>query len=141
MCGIAGIVDWGGREVPPLAAALERMDRAVAMRGPDGEGCVTLSGGPGVSALFAHRRLAILDRSEAGRQPMASVDGRHWVTFNGELYNFKDLQAPLRDAGVELRSESDTEVLVEFLAREGRDAVSRFRGMFAFASWTPPRVD
>ena len=135
MCGIAGIVDWGGREVPPLVAALERMDRAVAMRGPDGEGCVTLSGGPGVSALFAHRRLAILDRSEAGRQPMASVDGRHWVTFNGELYNFKDLQAPLRDAGVELRSESDTEVLVEFLAREGRDAVSRFRGMFAFASW------
>jgi asparagine synthase (glutamine-hydrolysing) len=66
---------------------------------------------------------------------MSSADGRHWVTFNGELYNFKDLQAPLRDAGVELGSESDTEVLVEYLAREGRDAVSRFRGMFAFASW------
>jgi asparagine synthase (glutamine-hydrolysing) len=135
MCGIAGIVDWGGRDAPPLAAALERMDRAVAMRGPDGEGRVTLPGGPGVSAMFAHRRLAILDRTEAGRQPMSSADGRHWVTFNGELYNFKDLQAPLRDAGVELGSESDTEVLVEYLAREGRDAVSRFRGMFAFASW------
>lgn len=134
MCGIAGIVDWGGRNRDQMADRLDRMDQAVARRGPDGHGREVIAGAGGAVAYFAHRRLAILDRSEAGRQPMASADRRHWLTYNGEVYNYRDLQR-VADLGATLRSSSDSEVIVELLAREGDAAVSRLRGMFAFAWW------
>lgn len=133
MCGIAGLVDWGGRDPHTMTAALARMDAAVAMRGPDGEGREIVRGADGAVAYLAHRRLAILDRSTAGRQPMVSANGRHWITYNGEIYNFRDLQPRVADRGVTLRSHSDTEVLLELLAHEGVDAVPQVRGMFAFA--------
>lgn len=135
MCGIAGIVDWGGRNRDQMADRLDRMDQAVARRGPDGHGREVIAGAGGAVAYFAHRRLAILDRSAAGRQPMPSADHRHWVTYNGEVYNFRDLRPRVTDLGVSLRSSSDSEVLVELLAGEGDAAVSRLRGMFAFAWW------
>lgn len=135
MCGIAGIVDWGGRSRDQMVERLDLMDRAVERRGPDGHGLEVIAGAGGAVAYFAHRRLAILDRSEAGRQPMSSADRRHWVTYNGEVYNFRDLQPRITDLGVTLRSSSDSEVLVELLAGEGDAAVSRLRGMFAFAWW------
>ncbi len=133
MCGIVGLVDWGGRDPHVMSAALDRMDAAVARRGPDGDGRDVVRGGDGAVAYLAHRRLAILDRSIAGRQPMVSANGRHWITYNGEIYNFRDLQPRVTDRGVTLRSHSDTEVLLELLAHEGSDAVSHARGMFAFA--------
>lgn len=135
MCGIAGIVDWGGRSRAEMIDRLDRMDQAVARRGPDGHGREVLAGAGGAVAYFAHRRLAILDRSEAGRQPMSSAGRRHWVTYNGEVYNFRDLQSRITDLGITLRSSSDSEVLVELLAAEGDAGVSRLRGMFAFAWW------
>lgn len=135
MCGIAGIVDWGGRNRDQMVDRLDRMDHAVARRGPDGHGREVVAGAGGAVAYLAHRRLAILDRSEAGTQPMSSADRRHWVTYNGEVYNFRDLQPRVTDLGVALRSSSDSEVLVELLAAEGDGAVSRLRGMFAFAWW------
>lgn len=135
MCGIAGIVDWGGRDRALLEEALARMDQAVAPRGPDGEGREIVPGAGGATAYLSHRRLAILDRSAAARQPMVSACGRHWLTYNGEVYNFRDLRPLVTDAGVALRSHSDTEVLLELLAREGAPAARRFRGMFALAWW------
>jgi asparagine synthase (glutamine-hydrolysing) len=135
MCGIAGIVDWGGRSRDEMLDRLDRMDQAVARRGPDGHGCEVIAGAGGAVAYMAHRRLAILDRSDAGGQPMSSADGRHWVTYNGEVYNFRELQPRVADLGVTLRSSSDSEVLVELLAGEGDEAVARLRGMFAFAWW------
>ena len=79
MCGIAGIVDWGGRNRDQMVDRLDRMDEAVARRGPDGHGREVIPGAGGAVAYFAHRRLAILDRSAAGRQPMSSADRRHCV--------------------------------------------------------------
>ncbi len=135
MCGIAGLVDWGGRDRDAMTTVLARMDEAVARRGPDGDGREVVVGADGAVAYLAHRRLAILDRTDAGRQPMASADRRHWVTYNGEIYNYRDLQQRLTADGVRLRSHADTEVLVEGLARAGTGFLAQVRGMFAFAHW------
>lgn len=134
MCGIAGIVDWGGRPAAEIDEALGRMARVIAPRGPDGHGMRRLATDAGVVAL-AHTRLAIIDLSEGGAQPMASASGRHWITYNGEVYNYH----ALRDRGVRgvgnWRSTSDTEVLLEALAAEGPSALGEVRGMFALACW------
>jgi asparagine synthase (glutamine-hydrolysing) len=135
MCGIAGLIDWGGRDRDQMAQVLARMDAAIAMRGPDGHGREIIAGAGGAVAYLAHRRLAILDRTEAGRQPMVSANRRHWITYNGEIYNYRDLRPTIADTGITLRSGSDSEVLLEWLAREGDAAVSHMRGMFAFAWW------
>ncbi len=134
MCGIAGFVDWEGRDPDALEAALDRMDAVIAPRGPDGAGREVVRSGR-VTAGLAHRRLAILDRSGAARQPMVAADGQTWLVYNGEIYNFRELQPRVRDAGIRLRSTSDTEVLLELIAHEGLDALGRLRGMFAFALW------
>ena len=84
---------------------------------------------------FAHSRLAIIDLSTGGHQPMAAASGAGWVTYNGELYNYKALRQELVEQGCHLRSGSDTEVLVEHLGRDGIQALGRLRGMFAFAWW------
>lgn len=133
MCGIAGFVDWGARDRDTMTAVLARMDAAIARRGPDGAGREIVCGTDGAVAYLAHRRLAILDRSSAGRQPMVSADRRHWITYNGEIYNFLELQPRIADRGVVLRSHSDTEVLLELLAHDGVEALPQVRGMFAFA--------
>jgi asparagine synthase (glutamine-hydrolysing) len=128
MCGIAGLVDLKGGAVSP--SILQRMTDAIAHRGPDGEGH-WIEGPVGLG----HRRLAIIDLTPAGHQPMISADHRYVVTYNGELYNYRELRAELEVAGFWFRSKSDTEVLLHALAHWGTAALARFNGMFAFALW------
>lgn len=124
MCGIAGFV---GSWSPSLAAA---MTQAVAHRGPDGDGLWSDDG-----VALGHRRLSIIDLSDAAAQPMHSADGRYALTYNGEIYNFADLRLELQQAGTVFRTASDTEVLLELFARDGLDCVGRLNGIFAFAVW------
>lgn len=128
MCGIAGILELGGDAVSP--AILQRMTDAIAHRGPDGEGH-WIEGAIG----FGHRRLAIIDLSPGGHQPMMSADHRFVITYNGEIYNFKELRAELQAAGYWFRSNSDTEVLLHALAHWGTEVLVRLNGMFALALW------
>src|SRR5205823_5562407 len=130
MCGIAGIVGPGGitaEEVVPLIEA-ERH------RGPDGAGCWA----DGTCAL-GHRRLAVIDLSEGGRQPLASVDGALQITFNGEVYNYQTLRDELSASGWRFRTQTDTEVVLAAYARWGVDSVSHLRGMFAYGVWDQRR--
>ena len=128
MCGIVGILNLDGAPVSP--EVLQRMTDALRHRGPDGEGQF-VDGALGLG----HRRLAIIDLSPAADQPMESGDGRFALTYNGEVYNFRTLRRELEGHGRRFRSHSDTEVVLEAMAQEGADAVSRFNGMFAFALW------
>ena len=133
MCGIAGIVSAENSD--RSEQTLRTMISAIAHRGPDSEG---IEKWPGV--LLGHRRLAILDLSEAGRQPMLSDDGRVGIVFNGCIYNFLDLRQELESLGHTFRSHCDTEVLVRGYQQWGIDRlVPRLRGMFAFAIWDDPR--
>ena len=128
MCGIAGIVDLTGtRELD--AGLLRRMTDALTHRGPDESG---VHQAPGVG--LGHRRLSIIDLA-SGQQPMASDDRRCWLTYNGEIYNFRELRGELEDAGHVFHTRSDTEVLLRGWLEWGEDCVSHFRGMFAFAIW------
>ena len=128
MCGIAGALALdGGAPAPALVRA---MAAAIAHRGPDGEGF--FEDGP---VALGHRRLSILDLSPAGAQPMADASGRWVVTYNGEIYNYLELRADLEADGVEFRSRSDTEVLLEGWARWGEGVLRRLNGMFAFVLW------
>ncbi len=124
MCGIAGYLGDFGAELLP------RMNHAQAHRGPDGQG-VWSAGRIGL----AHVRLAILDLSPAGHQPMSDARGRVTLVFNGEIYNYRELRARLEREGATLRGSSDTEVLVELLARHGRRCLPWLNGIFAFAAW------
>lgn len=128
MCGIAGIVELSGETISPVI--LQRMTDAIAHRGPDGEGH-WIEGPIG----FGHRRLAIIDLSPGGFQPMISADHRYVITYNGELYNYREIRTELQAAGYWFRSQSDTEVLLHALAHWGTDALIRLNGMFALALW------
>jgi asparagine synthase (glutamine-hydrolysing) len=127
MCGIAGIVTADGSA--PDLQLLRAMAATIAHRGPDGEGYVSRAG-----FGFGHRRLAIIDL-ETGAQPMADADESCWVTFNGEIYNFRDLRHGLEARGHHFRTRSDTEVLVHLVKEYGVRGVSRLQGMFAFGAW------
>ena len=127
MCGIAGVLDRRGAILPET---LRRMAGAMAHRGPDGEG---IHVGDGVGLAF--RRLAILDLSDAARQPMASADGLHVLVYNGEVYNFRELRAELEADGIAVRSSGDSEVVLKSLIHWGEAALDRFNGMFALALW------
>jgi asparagine synthase (glutamine-hydrolysing) len=126
MCGIAGILT-SGRLLDDRCAVLDEMLARLAHRGPDGEGRVHHPS----KALLGHRRLAVID-VEHGQQPMCSHDGRYTLTYNGEIYNYLELRQSLVDDGVRFSTHSDTEVLLQLLAREGAQAVQRLNGMFAF---------
>jgi asparagine synthase (glutamine-hydrolysing) len=129
MCGIAGkLFHDPARSVD--AGLLERMSAILAHRGPDDAGVHR----DGATALVA-RRLAIQDLSAAGHQPMASADGRLWIAYNGEIYNFLVLRDELERQGVRFRSRSDTEVILALYARHGPACLQRLRGMFALAIW------
>jgi asparagine synthase (glutamine-hydrolysing) len=136
MCGIAGILAY--RNVAPAVerAELARMNDRMAARGPDGSGIWLSSDG---RTGFAHRRLAIIDLSERGAQPMASADGTLIITFNGEIYNYRALREELESKGYTFRTESDTEVLLQLYADRGPAMVERLRGMFAFGLWDASR--
>lgn len=131
MCGIFGYVLSSQRaELPSLEAAV----RALKHRGPDGDGTFVDQTTDPVCGL-AHTRLAIIDLSPSGRQPMTTADGRHTITFNGEIYNYREVQRELEGAGAAMHTGSDTEVVLQAYARWGADSLRRLRGMFAFAIW------
>ncbi len=129
MCGIAGIV---GNNSGEHRDAVVRMMAALEHRGPDGNG---LWISPSGLCVLGHRRLAILDLSEAAHQPMVSLDGRFVLSYNGECYNFLELRKQFEDRGARFRSRGDTEVVLEALARDGAAALERFNAMFALALW------
>ena len=127
MCGIVGIVQSSGGVQPGL---LQKCSATIAHRGPDAEGIwVSADGMVGL----AHRRLAIIDLSERGRQPMVDQSGRLVISFNGEIYNFKFLREELIRLGHQFRTGTDTEVILEAYWEWGTECLERFNGMFAFA--------
>jgi asparagine synthase (glutamine-hydrolysing) len=134
MCGICGVV---GKDDGPLVHA---MADVLVHRGPDG-GAVrrfpASDGGP--PATLGHRRLSIIDPTERGAQPMSYANGRFWITYNGELYNFRALRAELERDGFAFRTECDTEVVLAMYARHGSRMLPRLNGMYAFAIWDDAR--
>ena len=132
MCGIAGILDTRDSDPRQSEQLVRRMTDMLAHRGPDGDGLWSDSGG----IVLGHRRLAIIDLSEHGRQPMLSADGRWALSYNGEFYNFLDVRRELIAQGVSFKGDSDTEVLLEGCACWGlRATLAKVAGMFAFALW------
>ncbi|MFQ5408083.1 MAG: asparagine synthase (glutamine-hydrolyzing) [Anaerolineales bacterium] len=158
MCGITGIWNLDGAAVD--LAALERMTTALRHRGPDDEGYLLVNvrkqtafpargreshpalqvpelgaSAPGHDLAFGHRRLAIIDLSPAGHGPMCYADGGLWITYNGEVYNYRELRAELAGQGYAFRTETDTEVVLAAYRAWGVECLQRFNGMFAFALW------
>ena len=138
MCGIVGILARGGVVPPEL---LERATQSLAHRGPDDHGTVIVRevGPEAVEVGLGNRRLAILDLSPLGHQPMQDPETGNWIVHNGEVYNFREVRAKLEREGVAFRSHSDTEVVLKAYARWGERCVEEFRGMFAFAIWDARR--
>jgi asparagine synthase (glutamine-hydrolysing) len=132
MCGIAGIFAYLDVAPPVDRAELMRINDRMKPRGPDGN---RQWFSPDGHVGFAHLRLAIIDLSEGGAQPKASADGSLVITFNGEIYNYRELRAELQAKGRVFQSESDTEVLLQLYAEYGDAMVGRLRGMFAFGLW------
>ena len=128
MCGIAGLINLSNAPVSPVV--LQKMTDAIAHRGPDGEG-QWIEGNVGIG----HRRLAIIDLSPAGHQPMVSADHRYLLSYNGEVYNFREIRTELEAKGYWFRSKTDSEVVLNALAEWGHKALTRFNGMFALALW------
>jgi asparagine synthase (glutamine-hydrolysing) len=128
VCGIAGVVELGGGSVAPRT--VDAMNKSIAHRGPDDEGS-WIEGPVGLG----NRRLAIIDLSPAGHQPMTNEDGQVVITYTGELYNFLELRATLQEAGHVFRSNSDTEVLIHAYEEYGPQCLDLFNGHFAFAIW------
>ena len=134
MCGIAGTIGQAAS-----ASVLDAMLDAEVHRGPDGHGRWEAALAPGRQIRLGHRRLSILDLSEAGAQPMADAGGDFVLTYNGEIYNYLEVRAELAASGVVFRSHSDTEVLLEAYKRWGAECLKRFNGMFAFALYDSVR--
>jgi asparagine synthase (glutamine-hydrolysing) len=133
MCGIAGVIDKTGRRSPEdLGGLARRMADAMPYRGPDDSG---IWADPAGGCALAHRRLSIIDTSAGGHQPLLSADGRHVISYNGEFYGYRALKAELEAEGVGFASRSDTEVLLEALARRGPGLLRHLDAMFAFGFW------
>ncbi len=134
MCGIAGIFVPRASTLRADVAlpAVQDMTRSMVHRGPDGYGHWADETG---RCFLGHRRLSIIDTSDAGLQPMDGADGRWVITFNGEIYNYQELKPELQAAGVQFKGRTDTEVLLEAVALWGVDALPRLDGMFAFAAF------
>lgn len=132
MCGIAGLYAYDASAPPVDGAALERINAAMVRRGPDGDG---LWLDPGGRIGLAHRRLSIIDLSDGGAQPKSYADGRFVITYNGEIYNFRELRAQLEQQGRRFDTDSDTEVILHLYDRDGAGMVHHLRGMFAIAIW------
>src|SRR5882724_12481907 len=129
MCGIVGKVDFNPeRRIDP--AQIRQMADSLRHRGPDDDG-IWVNGNVGLG----HRRLAIIDLSPLGRNPMCNEDGTVWIVFNGEIYNFRELRPSLESSGHRFRSNADTEVILHLYEAHGEQCVEFLRGMFAFAIW------
>jgi asparagine synthase (glutamine-hydrolysing) len=138
MCGIVGIVAQNSRVDPEM---LERATDSLAHRGPDDAGTVIVrEGDPAQFEVgLGNRRLAILDLSPLGHQPMWDAETGNWIVYNGEIYNFREIRGELQREGVRFASHSDTEVLLKAYGRWGEAALPKLRGMFAFAIWDAQR--
>ena len=138
MCGIVGALVFGNADARLSESMLIRMRDAMPHRGPDGHG-VWIS--PDQMVGLGHRRLSIIDLSEAAAQPMANADGSLRVVFNGEIYNHAEIRAELERTGKYRwqTDHSDTEVILHAFAEWGIACIERFRGMFAFALWDESR--
>ncbi len=123
MCGICGF-NWEDREL------IKECARIISHRGPDGEGYYTDR-----NVSLGHRRLSIIDLSKKGKQPMSNEDGTVWITFNGEIYNYKEIGEGLEKSGHTFASNTDTEAIIHSYEQYGPDCVKKFRGMFAFCIW------
>jgi asparagine synthase (glutamine-hydrolysing) len=134
MCGLCGIFELTPQT--PALKLLERMNQALQHRGPNDEG-IYLDGPIGLG----HRRLAILDLSVAGHQPMSSTDQNYWIVYNGEVYNYLELRTDLQQLGYKFRSESDTEVILAAYQAYGIDCLNKFNGMWSFAIWDQQRQE
>ena len=132
MCGICGIIDLDGK--PVRKEIISNMCATLIHRGPDGEG-VYISSQSKPSAGLGHRRLKIIDLTEAGHQPMTNEDNSVWLTFNGEIYNHHQLRKDLRDKGHQFRSNTDAEVVLHLYEDFAENCLSYLHGMFAFAIW------
>ena len=133
MCGIVGIVAYNDRVAPEM---LERATQSLAHRGPDDSGTVILPDPVAeVEVGLGNRRLAILDLSPLGHQPMHDPETGNWIVYNGEIYNFREIRDELQRLGARFVSHSDTEVILKAYARWGEKCLDKFRGMFAFALW------
>jgi len=132
MCGIAGLIDDASAET--LLPAAQKMVAALRHRGPDSCGVISSPG-----CLLANTRLAILDLSERGRQPMSNPGGTVWITYNGETYNASELRRDLIERGYSFRSATDTEVVLHLYEEYGDLCVQKMQGMFAFAIWDARR--
>ncbi len=138
MCGICGKLTINGNPVDE--GLIRRMTAVMKHRGPDNDGVYVSpprSAGDGVdiSVGLGHRRLSIIDLSEAGRQPMSNEDKTVWIVFNGEVYNFQSLRKELESSGHRFSSQTDGETIIHLYEDEGADAVKKLVGMFAFAIW------
>lgn len=127
MCGIAGKISWHST---PSKALIHAMIDEMRLRGPDGEGLYAND-----HIVFGHRRLAIIDLTPLGRQPMLDHTGQYCITFNGEIYNFKEVRAELERLGSHFKTNSDTEVILEAYKSWGEECLSKLNGMFALAIW------
>jgi asparagine synthase (glutamine-hydrolysing) len=134
MCGICGILDLDGKEIS--SDMLHKMNDLISHRGPDSEGFYINK-----FIGLGHRRLAIIDLSSAGNQPMISQDKRYVISFNGEIYNFKELRLELEQLGYKFISKTDTEVVLYAYDKWGKDALLRFNGMFALAIWDNKKAE
>jgi len=151
MCGISGIYDINKNQVNPSWAAA--MNKTMKHRGPDDDGVVLLSSGcdlpplvynsdgrhpvnnSGYDIVLGHRRLSIIDLSDAGRQPMSNEHGTIWITYNGEIYNYSSLRNDLIRKGHRFKSRTDTEVIIHAYEELGDDCILELNGIFAFALW------
>src|ERR1043165_593906 len=135
MCGIAGILQLKGEpESNLLHEAVGTMVRRLEHRGPDDQGVTLLQRELGQLA-FGHTRLAILDLTASGHQPMFDSESGNCITFNGEIYNFKELRQSMASDASEWKSQTDTETILKAYASSGKDCLKDLRGMFAFALW------
>jgi asparagine synthase (glutamine-hydrolysing) len=152
MCGICGEIDFDHKGIKP--EVIKRMCEVLAHRGPDDEGMLFIKGGRydevkksstlfkgenGFEVSLGHRRLSIIDLSEAGHQPMSNEDGTIWIVYNGEIYNFQEIRGRLEGKGHLFRSKSDTEAILHAYEEWDVECLKYFRGMFAFAIWDSKR--
>jgi asparagine synthase (glutamine-hydrolysing) len=138
MCGIFGIIAQNAR-IP--GGVLERGTQSLAHRGPDDSGTILLRDSipEPIEIGLGNRRLAILDLSPLGHQPMQDAETGNWIVYNGEIYNFRDIRNELEKSGTNFVSHSDTEVILKAYARWGKACLTKFRGMFALALWDASR--
>jgi asparagine synthase (glutamine-hydrolysing) len=154
MCGISGVVSLSGRQID--LASVQRMNDLLSHRGPDGEGFLlgsfeaelvktrftprtTLDDGQEAHFALGHRRLAIIDLSARGTQPMTVEDGQTWIIFNGEIYNYQKIRCELEAQGYSFKTRTDTEVLLQAYRHWGEDCLKKLEGMYAFAIWDSAR--